>query len=158
MPGARVLGGRAGRRRPTRRAPEIARTILASQSGVFTIHDRPKRRHRDMSSVAATQDGSFQTDVLESEIPVLVDFWAEWCGPCRQLGPIIDQVGTELAGKVKVLKLNVDENPAVTQRFGIQSIPTIMLFSGGQARGQIVGLRPKNDILRQIESVLGVKA
>ncbi|MFN8548351.1 MAG: thioredoxin [Candidatus Eisenbacteria bacterium] len=111
-----------------------------------------------MSSVAATQDGSFQTDVLQSEIPVLVDFWAEWCGPCRQLGPIIDQVGTELAGKVKVLKLNVDENPAVTQRFGIQSIPTIMLFSGGQARGQIVGLRPKNDILRQIESVLGVKA
>ncbi|MBK8230371.1 MAG: thioredoxin [Candidatus Eisenbacteria bacterium] len=111
-----------------------------------------------MSSVPATQDANWQLDVIQSDVPVLVDFWAEWCGPCRQLGPIIDQIGTEMEGKLKVLKLNVDENPAVASRYGIQSIPTLLLFSAGQAKGQIVGLRPKNDILRQVESVLGVKA
>lgn len=111
-----------------------------------------------MSSVSETNDARFQQEVLQSELPVLVDFWAPWCGPCRALGPTIDAISQELVGKLHVYKLNTDDNPKVTEMYGIRSIPTVIFFSGGQPKGQIIGMKAKGDILRMIEDVLGVKA
>ncbi|MCB1323834.1 MAG: thioredoxin [Spirochaetales bacterium] len=91
----------------------------------------------------ATSDASFERDVLLSDRPVLVDFWAEWCGPCRMLGPILDRVTVELAGRARVLKLNVDENPVVARRYGISAIPTVLVFHNGRVAQQIVGVRPE---------------
>lgn len=90
-------------------------------------------------NVAAVTDASFEADVLKSDVPVLVDFWAEWCGPCRMVGPIVDQVAAELAGKLKVVKLNVDENTETPIKFAIRGIPTLLLFKNGQVVATQVG-------------------
>ena len=108
-----------------------------------------------MSSVAAVSDTSFEQEVLQSATPVLVDFWAEWCGPCRALGPTIDELARENAGKLKIVKLNVDENPSVSTRFSIRSIPTLLLFKDGQMVEQLIGLRSKKEILSTISPHLG---
>jgi thioredoxin 1 len=91
-------------------------------------------------------DASFKQEVLDAPTPVLVDFWAAWCGPCRALAPSVEAVAEEQSGKVKVCKLDVDANPTVAGQFGIRSIPTIILFNGGQNVGQLVGNVPKNAI------------
>ncbi|MBX3421898.1 MAG: thioredoxin [Pirellulaceae bacterium] len=88
-------------------------------------------------------DGNFSAEVLQSTTPVLVDFWAPWCGPCRQIAPLIDQLAQQFAGKVKVGKLNIDENPQATSQYGIQSIPTLIMFRGGNVAEQFVGAPPK---------------
>ena len=85
-----------------------------------------------MSSAIAVTDASFEQDVLKSDIPVLVDFWAPWCGPCRMVAPVVEEVAAQYEGKIKVFKLNTDENPSVAGQYGIRSIPTLMLFKGGQ--------------------------
>lgn len=90
-------------------------------------------------NISAVTDASFEQDVLKSTTPVLVDFWAEWCGPCRMIAPILEQVATETAGKLKVVKLNVDENTATPAKFGIRGIPTLLLFKDGQIAATQVG-------------------
>jgi len=85
-----------------------------------------------MSSAIAVTDASFEQDVLKSDIPVLVDFWAPWCGPCRMVAPVVEEVATQYEGKIKVFKLNTDENPSVAGQYGIRSIPTLILFKAGQ--------------------------
>ena len=93
---------------------------------------------------------NFKSEVLDSAVPVLVDFWAEWCGPCRMLGPTIDQVATEVKGKAKVGKLDIDSAQEVAVQLGIQSIPTVILFKNGQALNRWVGIRPKGDYVNAI--------
>ena len=97
-------------------------------------------------------DDSFQQDVLGSDKPVLVDFWAEWCGPCRMIAPALEEISKSLNGKVKIVKLNVDENPAVASKYGIMSIPTLMLFKGGELASRQVGAAPKQKLEQWITS------
>jgi thioredoxin 1 len=99
-----------------------------------------------MSSVKVT-DESFESDVLQAETPVLVDFWAEWCGPCKQIAPALEQIADELAGKVTVAKLNIEESPTTPSRYGVRGIPTMMLFKGGQMASMKVGAMPKQKII-----------
>ena len=99
-------------------------------------------------------DASFETDVIKSADPVVVDFWAEWCGPCRMIGPSLEEISDEMAGKVKIVKLNVDENPAVSAKLGIRSIPTLMLFKDGKLAAQKVGAGSKGDLTKWIQSGL----
>ena len=99
-----------------------------------------------MSSVKVT-DEAFESDVLQAEKPVLVDFWAEWCGPCKQIAPALEQIADELAGKVTIAKLNIEESPTTPSRYGVRGIPTMMLFKGGQMASMKVGAMPKQKIL-----------
>ena len=94
-------------------------------------------------AVGKVSDASFEADVLKAEGPVVVDFWAEWCGPCRMIGPALDEISASLGEKVKIVKLNVDENPAVAAKYGIMSIPTLMIFKGGELASRQVGAAPK---------------
>ena len=102
-------------------------------------------------NVQTFTDSNFDQTVLQSGQPVLVDFWAEWCGPCKRLGPTIDQLASEYAGKVTIGKLNVDENPNTAIKFQIRGIPAVMLFKGGQIVESVVGLAPKEDFKRAID-------
>jgi len=101
---------------------------------------------------AHVTDQSFENDVLKSSEPVVVDFWAEWCGPCRMIAPALEEISNEMAGKVKIVKLNVDENPRVATRFGIRSIPTLMIFKSGQLAAQKVGAASKGDLSKWISA------
>ncbi|MCA6504207.1 MAG: thioredoxin [Pseudanabaena sp.] len=107
-----------------------------------------------MSSAIAVTDASFEQDVLKSDIPVLVDFWAPWCGPCRMVAPVVEEVATQYEGKIKVFKLNTDENPSVAGQYGIRSIPTLILFKAGQKVDVVVGAVPKTTLSTTIEKLL----
>ncbi len=106
-----------------------------------------------MAAVQVT-DSSFKQDVLESELPVLVDFWAPWCGPCRMVAPVVDEISEQYDGQVKVVKLNTDENPSVASQYGIRSIPTLMIFKDGQRGDMVVGAAPKTTLANTLEKYL----
>lgn len=99
-------------------------------------------------------DDSFEADVLGSDVPVLVDFWAPWCGPCRMLAPTVDAIAEEYEGKAKVGKVNTDENPGIASRYQIQSIPTLIVFKGGQPVDQMMGAQPKESITERLDKQL----
>jgi len=99
-------------------------------------------------------DDSFDADVLKSDKPVLVDFWAEWCGPCKQIAPALDEISASMGEKLTIAKINIDENPTTPTKFGVRGIPTLMLFKGGEVAATKIGAMPKNKLVEWIESVI----
>ena len=107
-----------------------------------------------MGAVSDVTDQEFETEILKSETPVLVDFWADWCVPCHMVSPVVEEIGIDKAENMKVAKLNVNDNPNTAQRYGVMSIPTLILFVGGEERARVVGAKPKEAILREIDQHL----
>ncbi|WP_299407822.1 thioredoxin [Acaryochloris sp. IP29b_bin.148] len=107
-----------------------------------------------MSSAAPVTDATFKEEVIDSNVPVLVDFWAPWCGPCRMVAPVVDEISEQYKGQVKVVKINTDENPNVASQYGIRSIPTLMVFKGGQRVDMVVGAVPKTTLASTLDKYL----
>jgi thioredoxin 1 len=107
-----------------------------------------------MANVKEVSDSTFKKDVIEATVPVLVDFWAPWCGPCRMVSPLVEELAGEYDGKVSFVKLNTDDNPTTATSYGIRSIPTLMIFKAGQPVGQIIGFRPKAELKKHIDAAI----
>ncbi|HEV7733232.1 MAG TPA: thioredoxin [Candidatus Binatia bacterium] len=107
-----------------------------------------------MADVLAVSDDSFEREVLQSPTPVLIDFWAPWCAPCRAIGPVVEELAKEYDGKLKVVKMNVDDNPQTPSKYGVRGIPNLIVFCGGQVKEQIVGAVPKAQLVRAITTVV----
>ncbi|NEP86368.1 MAG: thioredoxin [Okeania sp. SIO2C2] len=107
-----------------------------------------------MTAATPVTDSSFKQEVLESQVPVLVDFWAPWCGPCRMVAPVVEEIAGQYEGQIKVVKVNTDENPNVASQYGIRSIPTLMIFKGGQRVDMVVGAVPKTTLAQTLEKYL----
>ncbi len=107
-----------------------------------------------MSAVTQVTEATFNQEVLESELPVLVDFWTPWCGPCRMVAPIVEEVASQYEGQVKVVKLDTDKNPSIASQYGIRSIPTLIVFKGGQQVDLVVGAVPKTTLFSTLEKYL----
>lgn len=107
-----------------------------------------------MSAIKIVTDESFETDVLKNTRPVVVEYWAQWCGPCRMVGPMLEAIAEEHADQIDVVKLNTDENPVTAQKYGILAVPTVSVFSDGEVVKQMLGARPKSALLRDLEAFL----
>jgi thioredoxin 1 len=107
-----------------------------------------------MSAVREVTDATFDSEVLKSDVPVLIDFWAPWCGPCRAIAPIVDELASSYSGKLKVVKMNVDDNPNTPGSYGVRSIPNLLLIKGGQVKDQIIGAVPKAQLQKAIDQVV----
>lgn len=107
-----------------------------------------------MGKITEVGDANFETEVIQSNLPVLVDFWAPWCGPCKSIAPIIEEIAGEYEGKLKVTKVNVDDHPAAASRYGIRSIPNLLILKGGAVKEQIIGAVPKARLVSAIEKAL----
>jgi thioredoxin 1 len=107
-----------------------------------------------MSAVQDVNDGNFENEVINSDVPVLIDFWAPWCGPCRAIAPVVGELASQYAGKLKVVKMNVDENPLTPSRYGVRSIPNLLLIKNGQVKDQIIGAVPKGHFVQAIDKVV----
>jgi thioredoxin 1 len=107
-----------------------------------------------MATVQAVEDGTFEREVLQSPTPVLIDFWAAWCAPCRAIAPVVEEIAREYAGRLKVVKMDVDANPVTPSRYGVRGIPNLILFAGGEVKEQIVGAVPKAQLVKAIGQVV----
>ena len=107
-----------------------------------------------MSDLLEVTDETFETEIIESDLPVMVDFWAEWCGPCRMVSPVVEELAGEYKGKIKVAKMDVDKNRQTPAKFGIRNIPTLILFKGGEVAQTIIGAQPKSHIEEELKKVL----
>ena len=105
-------------------------------------------------AIQSIKEDSFEKEVVNSELPVLIDFWAEWCGPCKEMNPILEEVSSEMEEKIKVLKINIDENPNIPNKYGVQSIPTLIIFKKGEAISTKVGASIKSDLITWINSTI----
>jgi thioredoxin len=105
-------------------------------------------------NISVVSDATFENEVLKSPVPVLIDFWAPWCGPCRAIAPIVEELAGEYAGKLKIVKMNVDENPRTPAQYGVRGIPNLILFKGGAVQQQIVGAVPKAHLVKAITTVV----
>ena len=107
-----------------------------------------------MGSTRAVTDANFASDVLQSDTPVLVDFWADWCAPCRKVEPVLEEIASEMGDKVRIVKLNIDENPETARAYRVMSVPTLTVFKGGEPVQSVAGAKPKGELVRLIESAL----
>lgn len=107
------------------------------------------------ANILNLSEDNFEAEVIKSSTPTLVDFWAEWCGPCKMLAPVLDQLATEYDGKIRIAKVNVDQSPGLAAKYGIQSIPQLFFFKGGQVVNQVVGLKSKGDLKRSLDELVG---
>jgi len=107
-----------------------------------------------MSAVKEITDASFDSEVLKSDVPVLIDFWAPWCGPCKAIAPVVDELATAYSGKLKVVKMNVDDNPNTPGSYGVRSIPNLLIIKGGEVKEQIIGAVPKAQLQKAIDQVV----
>ena len=105
-------------------------------------------------SILAINDKSFESEVVNSELPVLIDFWAEWCGPCKEISPILDEINNEMHKKIKIVKVNIDDNPNIPNQYGVQSIPTLLIFKKGEVIGTKVGACLKSELISWSETVI----
>jgi thioredoxin 2 len=124
------------------------------EQGLAPVCGRCKTPLPASNKPVTVTDSNFSAEVERSPVPVLLDMWAEWCGPCRMIAPVIDQLAGEMAGRVRVGKLNVDENPVTAERFNVRSIPALLVLKAGQEVDRIVGVQPKSEILRRLERVV----
>jgi thioredoxin 2 len=138
----------ANNRVPREKVEQGLQPVCGKCKTPLSVTDKPADKPMTVT------DATFAVEVERSSLPVLVDLWAPWCGPCRMISPILEALAAEMAGRVRVVKLNIDENPATAARFNIQSIPALLVFRGGREVDRMVGVRPKAEISRRLEQIL----